>query len=263
MHQPPCQRPRLLAAIALGALLLLSVGSPRAREPDGTIAARPRGARVSAPLPPRRPADLLPVPAPKTDHAPSSRQESAARPSVCLQAFAEGGGLTLPLKTSSESGDCGIEDPVTFQRIKLPDGAELELDSPVTARCSFALEVLAWLRDDLQAVAAGEIGRAARLAGVGGHACRSRNGIAGAPISEHASGNALDLSAVVMRDGRAIALADRDADSRPLREAIKKGACNRFTTVLGPGSDSSHQDHLHLDMRQRPRGYRICQWDIE
>lgn len=66
-----------------------------------------------------------------------------------------------------------------------------------------------------------------------------------------------------MRDGRTIALADRDADSRPLREAIKKGACNRFTTVLGPGSDSSHKDHLHLDMRQRPRGYRICQWDIE
>ena len=39
-------------------------------------------------------------------------------------------------------------------------------------------------------------------------------------------------------------------------------ACDRFTTVLGPGSDSYHETHIHLDLAQRYRGYRMCQWDV-
>ena len=44
-----------------------------------------------------------------------------------------------------------------------------------------------------------------------------------------------------------------------LREAFV-GACRYFTTVLAPGSDSFHFDHLHLDLaRHNPRGdRRVC-----
>ncbi|MFD0463084.1 extensin family protein [Microvirga aerilata] len=41
--------------------------------------------------------------------------------------------------------------------------------------------------------------------------------------------------------------------------AVQKAACPIFTTVLGPGSDAAHGDHLHLDLRQRKGDYRICQ----
>jgi hypothetical protein len=43
------------------------------------------------------------------------------------------------------------------------------------------------------------------------------------------------------------------------QEAVRKAACPIFNTVLGPGSDAAHGDHLHLDLRQRKGDYRICQ----
>ena len=38
--------------------------------------------------------------------------------------------------------------------------------------------------------------------------------------------------------------------------------CARFTTVLGPGSDGYHEDHIHLDLMERRNNYRICQWNV-
>ena len=39
-------------------------------------------------------------------------------------------------------------------------------------------------------------------------------------------------------------------------------ACTRFPTVLGPGSDWYHEDHIHLDLMERRNNYRICQWNV-
>ncbi|AOO83144.1 hypothetical protein BHK69_24280 [Bosea vaviloviae] len=217
------------------------------------------------PLPPRRPAEFVPDATAKAASPPSQAQipEKPPGPSACVETFKERGGVALPLASASSTGDCGIDDPVTFERIDMPDGSKVELDSAITVRCSFALEVLIWTRDDLSGIAARENAKLATLAGVGGHACRPRNGVAGAPISEHASGNALDVAALKMQDGRTIALAGRDEATLSMRSAISKSACARFTTVLGPGSDSAHKDHLHLDMRKRSRDFRICQWTVE
>jgi hypothetical protein len=43
---------------------------------------------------------------------------------------------------------------------------------------------------------------------------------------------------------------------------MRESACHRFTTVLGPGADSHHNNHIHLDILERHRGGRICQWDV-
>jgi len=43
---------------------------------------------------------------------------------------------------------------------------------------------------------------------------------------------------------------------------MKAAACNRFTTVRGPGSDGYHEDHIHMDRAERRGGYRLCQWDL-
>jgi len=34
--------------------------------------------------------------------------------------------------------------------------------------------------------------------------------------------------------------------------------CLFFRTVLSPGSDATHQDHLHLDVLERKGGYLYC-----
>ena len=49
---------------------------------------------------------------------------------------------------------------------------------------------------------------------------------------------------------------------RGLRESVLHSACTRFSTVLGPGSDGYHEDHIHLDLMERRNNYRICQWDV-
>jgi len=43
---------------------------------------------------------------------------------------------------------------------------------------------------------------------------------------------------------------------------VLHSACTRFSTVLGPGSDWYHEDHIHLDLTERRGNYRICQWDV-
>jgi hypothetical protein len=52
------------------------------------------------------------------------------------------------------------------------------------------------------------------------------------------------------------------AIAKPLREELRDSACHRFATVLGPGADSYHDSHIHLDTLERNHGYRICQWDV-
>src|SRR5262249_27247132 len=49
---------------------------------------------------------------------------------------------------------------------------------------------------------------------------------------------------------------------RAFRVTMKAAVCNRFTTVLGPGSDGYHEDHIHVDLAERHGGYRLCQWDL-
>lgn len=82
-------------------------------------------------------------------------------------------------------------------------------------------------------------------------------------MSEHASGNASDLQALTLADGRSIRLDGAEPGTKTLREEIRKSACKRFRTVLGAGSDGFHGDHLHLDLRQCSRGASLCQWQIE
>jgi hypothetical protein len=43
---------------------------------------------------------------------------------------------------------------------------------------------------------------------------------------------------------------------------VLHSVCRRFTTVLGPGSDGYHEEHIHLDLAERRSGYRICQWEV-
>jgi hypothetical protein len=50
--------------------------------------------------------------------------------------------------------------------------------------------------------------------------------------------------------------------AKEFREELRDSACHRFTTVLGPGSDSSHESHVHLDLIERRQGFRMCQWDV-
>src|ERR1700738_5169176 len=91
--------------------------------------------------------------------------------------------------------------------------------------------------------------------------CRGRNGIAGAKMSEHGRANALDVHDLKLANGQTISFTDRTV-SREVRENVLHSMCARFTTVLGPGSDGYHEEHIHLDLMERHNNYKICQWNV-
>jgi hypothetical protein len=158
-------------------------------------------------------------------------------------------------------GECGAGDRVQLEAIKMPDGSRVAMTPPATLRCPMAESIAEWVRSDL-GQAAREHGSALKaVVASGSYDCRPRNGVKGARISEHGRGNAMDLAALKLANSATLDLT-RDADSKPFRDRARASACSRFTTVLGPGADAQHENHIHVDLAVRNRGHRVCQWDV-
>lgn len=94
---------------------------------------------------------------------------------------------------------------------------------------------------------------------VSGYVCRPRAGTK--KLSEHAFGNAIDFGGFVLEDGREIVVArSEDLSTSRFLARLRTAACGPFKTVLGPGSDEDHADHIHLDLAPRRNGSEFCQW---
>jgi hypothetical protein len=128
-------------------------------------------------------------------------------------------------------------------------------------RCPMAEAVAYWVRSDLGPATAELNASLAAVTNHGSYDCRGRNNIAGAKISEHGRGNAIDLGPIRLRNGAMIDLSKRSTP-QPFRQRLRDATCRRFKTVLGPGSDAYHVDHIHFDLAERTNGYRMCQWDV-
>lgn len=50
---------------------------------------------------------------------------------------------------------------------------------------------------------------------------------------------------------------ENEDQSLSFLDAVRRGACSTFTTVLGPG-ERDHDDHLHFDLARRMSGKKIC-----
>jgi hypothetical protein len=158
-------------------------------------------------------------------------------------------------------GECGGRDMIRLHAILLPNRQRVEVKPTAVLRCAMAESFAAWVRDEASDHIAA-IGDGLRSVDTyGSYECRGRNWVADAKLSEHGKGNAIDLRALVLAGDRHITLTDETV-SKPLRDDLRDSACHRFTTVLGPGADSHHNNHIHLDSLERINGARICQWDV-
>lgn len=157
-------------------------------------------------------------------------------------------------------GVCGMDYPF---KIAAFNNGEVSLQSKVTLACPIIPRIDTWLDEIVKPAAVMYFGVPVVDLKAGSYSCRPRNNQRGAKLSEHSFGNALDVMAFVLADGREISVVKgwrgNPAEQDFLREAFV-GACRYFTTVLGPGADAFHYDHLHIDLaRHDPRGdRRIC-----
>ncbi len=166
---------------------------------------------------------------------------------------------TLPPITGP--GACGGDDIVRLEAVVLPDKRRVPLKPVATLRCPMATAIAEWVRGDVAAIAIEAGTSISELDNFDSFDCRGRNRVASARMSEHGRANALDVRGVKFASGQFVSFTDRAA-ARELREKFLASVCTRFTTVLGPGSDWYHEDHVHLDLAERRGGYRICQWEI-
>jgi hypothetical protein len=150
---------------------------------------------------------------------------------------------------------------VRLAAVRAKDGRRIALAPPATLRCPMAEAVVQWVREDIDAVAHALGAPLKSLAVDTSFECRGRNRIVGAKLSEHGHANAVDLRGFRLANGTLVGLTDPVVD-RAARERLRASACARFTTVLGPGSDRYHENHVHLDLIQRRGGYRMCQWEV-
>lgn len=211
------------------------------------------------PLPPRRPADLGVLP-------PVSPSPSGPAGEICAPLMASGHIVGQTMASVVGPGGCGIVSPVRLEAIVLADGSRVAISPPVVMRCSLAASVADWVRDDLALAIAVDGDQLVKIDGVGAYECRSRDNIAGARLSEHAKGNAMDLHALVTQSGKTYTVKPsggaEPADRSTVMALMKSTARKRFTTVLGPGSDSFHAEHLHVDLMERKGGFRLCEWNL-
>ncbi len=120
--------------------------------------------------------------------------------------------------------------------------------------CPLARSFVAWVRNGLVPAGREILGSpVVRVESMGTYACRN---VVGARttnrLSEHALGNAVDVSAFVLADGRRISIErdwrNPDPDVQAFLETIRASACKRFGTVLSPDYNAAHYNHLHLDL---------------
>jgi hypothetical protein len=120
-----------------------------------------------------------------------------------------------------------------------------------------------WVREVAAPLALGYMGqKLARIETGEAFACRAQYDKPGAIPSEHAKGNAVDIAAFVLADGRRIYVKQQDGGTAcDFVHALRMTACGYFTTVLGPGTDPAHEAHFHFDssLHGATPNYRICQ----
>ncbi len=227
---------------------------------------------ASAPLPKARPAD---APAAEPDKSGARKQtpaetgkptEQAAPaapppPSACRLALTEEIAIAPSIPDIHGPGDCGGEDIVRLEAVVLPDKRRVSVKPAAILRCPMASAIAAWIRSDVAPLAANLGSVINDLDNFDSFECRGRNRIVGGRLSEHGRANALDVRAFKLANGQSVSLTDRTV-SRGFRESVLRSMCARFSTVLGPGSDGYHEDHIHLDLIERRNNYKICQWDV-
>ena len=184
---------------------------------------------------------------------------------VCLSLIGCGGGrddgpnrtskglVAEKIGTVDGPGACGVSNAY-----RVTEAAGIRFSQPATLNRKTAERVNGWLAIHAIPIIGNKGGGLVAIQVAAHYACRTRNNRRGAKLSEHAKGNAIDISAFILADGTRLTVLNdwRGRNSRIMR-SLHQSACGPFGTVLGPNSDPHHQDHFHFDTADY-RGGTYC-----
>lgn len=145
--------------------------------------------------------------------------------------------------------NCGYDDGVALATSDLP------ARPPARLSCPTAAALILWRRQVVDRAAARHFETTVRrIETFGTYKCRRIANSAAGSYSEHATADAIDVSAILLADGTRISV-QRDWDGDDTKAAflrnVRDGACEIFATTLSPDYNAAHADHFHLDTARR------------
>jgi hypothetical protein len=180
---------------------------------------------------------------------------------ACRAALDKAGVRYTALPPRREDEQCGYADAV-----RLTAGGSRRIGfapRDLGVACPVAAALAVWEWEAVQPAARRHFGqRVTEIEHFGSYNCRRMYNREGASWSEHATSDAVDISAFRLEDGTRITIvgdwAEKGSKAHFLRE-VRNDACGVFATVLSPDYNDAHRDHLHLDQASRGEmGWRVC-----
>ncbi|MEA2916620.1 MAG: hypothetical protein QOJ15_8701 [Bradyrhizobium sp.] len=212
--------------------------------------------------------ELPPDGTPGAELAPMNAPRYGA-PAGRVEAYPQNDRYGSPPSVGRGSAAGGSQDYSPLPRLGPSQGNPVNAFGPVavtptaTLACPIVSALDRWLADSVQPSAMRWFGtRVVEIKQISAYSCRGMNGNSRAHISEHAFGNALDIAAFTLADGRRITVKNgwhgMPEEQGFLRD-VQGAACQQFNTVLAPGSNAAHHDHIHVDLMRRASRRLICQ----
>jgi hypothetical protein len=139
----------------------------------------------------------------------------------------------------------------------------VEVSPPATLACPIVAALDQWITTSVQPAAMRWFRQpVVEIKQISAYSCRGMNGNPNAHISEHAFGNALDIAEFDLADGHVITVQygwRGTPEEQGFLHDVQSAACDQFSTVLAPGANVYHYNHIHVDLMRRASGQRICE----
>ena len=136
------------------------------------------------------------------------------------------------------------------------------LTPTATLACPIVSALDRWVSESVQPAAARWFGAPViEIKQISAYSCRGMVGSGGSGVSEHAFGNAIDIAAFTFADGRRVTVQEGwhgSPEEQGFLHDVHLAACDNFTTVLAPGYNAAHYNHIHVDLMRRSSGDRPC-----
>jgi hypothetical protein len=140
---------------------------------------------------------------------------------------------------------------------------QVEVSPPATLACPIVAALDQWIATAVQPAALRWFRQpVVEIKQISAYSCRGMNGNPNAHISEHAFGNALDIAEFNLADGHVVSVQHGwrgTPDEQGFLHDVQSAACDQFSTVLAPGANVYHYNHIHVDLMRRTSGRRICE----
>ncbi|KQY99852.1 hypothetical protein ASD45_02850 [Pseudolabrys sp. Root1462] len=140
--------------------------------------------------------------------------------------------------------------------------APATLTPAATLSCPIVSALDRWVSGGVQPAALHWFGSpVVEIKQISAYSCRGMVGAGTSHISEHAFGNALDIAAFVLADGRKVSVQTGwrgSPEEQGFLHDVQLYACETFNTVLAPGYNAAHYNHIHVDLMRRASGRKPC-----